>query len=90
MDFSSTFQVLFGGLFLAPRLEILYTSQVNIYLEIYFEIFSHSPINSLSELGGHNCPPSFISLTILPLNPRGGGGVDSTPPQENGSRAKNT
>ena len=49
-----------GACFLAPRLEILYTSQINIYLGMCFEIFSQSPKNSVSELGGHMAPPPVV------------------------------
>ena len=55
--FHPHFRSCLGACFLAPRLEILYTSQVNIYLGICFEIFSQSPIYCTLELGGHMAPP---------------------------------
>ena len=52
---------------MAPGLEILYTSQVNIYLGICFEIFSYSPIYCELELGGHMAPPGSNELAEHPV-----------------------
>ena len=59
MDFQQglILMMLSTHIFWGPRLEILHTSQVTIYLRMYFDIFSNSPMNSLLELGGHMAHP---------------------------------
>ena len=51
LNFHPHLRACLGACFFAHGLEILYTSHVNIYLGICFEIISQSPIYSKLELG---------------------------------------
>ena len=65
--FSSHFRSFLGACFFAPRLEILHTSNVNIYLGIYFEFFySSPPPPGSNELPGHPVLRGLICISKDP------------------------